>query len=409
VHKPDYLSPHAKLEAGYIRYIRILPTKGPDGEIRFETCIRRSQPDEDRDESRTPDTFIYSAISYSWGDPTLSHPVIVDEHKRMVAENLSHFLQRANMQRRHNGWFQGWLWVDALCIDQSDARERTHQVGIMSEIFGKADQVISWLGPAYDNSEHAMTAIAGHSDPYTSTHPILSQAELGEAICNLCERSYWKRLWVFQELRHAQRITLLCGAHTISWDQFRLLWRAIVDIAMTDEGTSERLKESLATRMITLRTKPMNFSLWNLLKETKTLECTDQRDRVFALLSVASDGHEGIEANYKLDSYHLAHITLQNKYATRPPKTLNEVTTDCEFLENVFRLPQGAMLRYQWHCRQAYRDESESLHYRGLRNVEQISHSLCVDIESSQGSLSWSLWAECHNHTAVAKLIYDHR
>jgi hypothetical protein len=104
--KPDELPHNAELEAGYIRYIRILPTKGPNGELCFETCIRRSQvhDDSDRnlvldvlffsDENRIPDMFSYSAISYSWGDPTPSHLIIVDGHERMVAMNLELFLPR---------------------------------------------------------------------------------------------------------------------------------------------------------------------------------------------------------------------------------------------------------------------------------------------------------------------------
>jgi hypothetical protein len=97
--KPDELPSDAKLQAGYIRYIRILPTEGPKGEVCFETCIRRSLSNDDSDEDRISKRLPYTAISYSWGDPTPSHPVIVDGQKRLVATNLWHFLQRANMQR----------------------------------------------------------------------------------------------------------------------------------------------------------------------------------------------------------------------------------------------------------------------------------------------------------------------
>jgi hypothetical protein len=37
--QPDELPPSAKLQAGYIRYIRIKPEEGPDGEICFETAF----------------------------------------------------------------------------------------------------------------------------------------------------------------------------------------------------------------------------------------------------------------------------------------------------------------------------------------------------------------------------------
>jgi hypothetical protein len=329
-HQPDELPPSAKLQAGYVRYVRIKPEEGPEGEICLETCIRRSQSGGIYDEHQNPDQFHYTAISYAWGDATARHPVFVDGHKRLVATNLWHFIQRAIIQRTETqgtkevrtellasaraslpppscqrfaddyvvhlerlqalqrlGWPEDWLWIDALCIDQLDDHERTHQVGIMSEIFGRADLVISWLGPAYNNSEHAMTAISYYSDKFP-VNPIISPTELSEAICSLCERPYWKRLWVFQELKHARHIMLMCGKDTIFWNVFRNVWSVIVDTVTTSEDASDRLRESLATRMMALRTKPMDFSLWNLLKETKNLECADRRDRVYALLSVAA-------------------------------------------------------------------------------------------------------------------------
>ena len=453
--KPDELPRDAKLEAGYIRYIRILPTESSNGEVCLETCIRRSRLDDSSDEHPTTEKLFYSGISYSWGDPTPLHKVVVDGQERLVAENLWHFLQHANSQliglrldrsqriervyadrasapvsewadrieaimdgRRK--WPEDWLWIDALCIDQSNAQERTHQVGIMSEIFGRADQVISWLGPAYDNSEYAMAAIADHSAPYSSDL-ILSQAELAEAICRLCERQYWKRLWVFQELRHAQRIELICGTTKISWEQFTGLWRTIVDIAATDEDSSDRLKQSLATRMMTLRSKPINFSLWNLLKETRNLECANRLDRVYALLSVATNGHEDIEADYHLDHLRLAHRILHNKYAMRQPGTLDDVLMDCEFLEGVFRMNRGDMLRYRrydancdtfshvrsfWYRRERMRSQGILEGFKGAksRHEQVTSH---IDTESAQNGSSWSTWAEFHEHTSVTRLLQD--
>ena len=133
---------------------------------------------------------------------------------RLGPRDIRYVRRMKTLQRSY--WTFNWLWVDALCIDQSNADERTHQVVIMSEIFGRADQVISWLGPAYDNSEYAMSTIATYSDKFSVKSQIISPAELSEAICSLCERPYWMRLWVFQELRHAKDIRLLCGEHSLS-------------------------------------------------------------------------------------------------------------------------------------------------------------------------------------------------
>lgn len=327
-----------------------------------------------------------------------------------------------------------WLWIDALCIDQSDARERTHQVGMMSKIFGRANKVISWLGPAYDNSEYAMATIAGYkSETNSNVVHALSQAELSEAICSLCERSYWKWLWVFQELRHAKHIILMCGDGTIDWNDFRQLWCDVVNATTTNQHISERLTRTPTTRMMALRKKPITPSLWNLLEETRDLECLDQRDRVFALLSVAIEGHEGIEPDYdsSVTPLDLAHRILQNKYALRSPGTLSEVLADCKNLESAFRMKKGSMLIYRGHdaggnyhpylrnqwcgCifewMQSARDLTEFLQRCLVGYARHGGPSHClegssyIDIEGSGAAASWSTWAEFHGHTTVTCLL----
>lgn len=38
------------------------------------------------------------------------------------------------------------LWVDALCINQSDDKERAHQVSMMDQIYACANQAVIYLG-----------------------------------------------------------------------------------------------------------------------------------------------------------------------------------------------------------------------------------------------------------------------
>jgi hypothetical protein len=40
-----------------------------------------------------------------------------------------------------------YLWVDALCIDQENVTERSHQVNLMGTIYKAAARVVVWLGP----------------------------------------------------------------------------------------------------------------------------------------------------------------------------------------------------------------------------------------------------------------------
>jgi hypothetical protein len=45
---------------------------------------------------------------------------------------------------------QRTLWVDALCINQSDITERGSQVQLMADIYTAVSRVLIWLGPEDD-------------------------------------------------------------------------------------------------------------------------------------------------------------------------------------------------------------------------------------------------------------------
>jgi Heterokaryon incompatibility protein (HET) len=38
------------------------------------------------------------------------------------------------------------IWTDALCINQGDSKEKTHQVKLMSDIYRTAHRCLLWLG-----------------------------------------------------------------------------------------------------------------------------------------------------------------------------------------------------------------------------------------------------------------------
>ena len=114
--------PTAKLQAGHIRCVRILPPTPGHG-IRCNTRI-----------FRVPSDVRYTALSYAWGNPTLCNMIEVDGHPQMIAGNLWQFLRQASDLPQR---LSQWLWIDALSIDQSNMEERAHQVGIMSDIFRK--------------------------------------------------------------------------------------------------------------------------------------------------------------------------------------------------------------------------------------------------------------------------------
>jgi hypothetical protein len=52
------------------------------------------------------------------------------------------------------------IWIDGICINQTDIEERNSEVLLMPSIYKIASLAIGWLGPSADNSDAAMEMIS---------------------------------------------------------------------------------------------------------------------------------------------------------------------------------------------------------------------------------------------------------
>jgi hypothetical protein len=143
---------------------------------------------------------IFIALSYVCGPRPANFSLKLNGRDWNVRQNLSHFLrQRLQMDRDP----QEWLWIDAICINHANDSERTHQVRLMADIYGKASRVVAWLGTAYEQSDDAMIGLLRS----TGDEQALELIPWILAVVHLCSRSYWSRLWVLQELKLAKQRT----------------------------------------------------------------------------------------------------------------------------------------------------------------------------------------------------------
>jgi hypothetical protein len=225
----------------------------------------------------------------------------------------------------------------------------------MSQIFGRADQVIAWLGPSDRDSDQAMQLLAirrlnwtkldtmrPSSDWHKANKLYRSDRRFTTSIIALCERPYWTRLWMFQELKAAKPIVLMCGGNFAPWSSLEDFCLARGHLNAMEGSTRgwqmfSRDTVSLAERMVRLQTEPIDTSLWNLLRTTRDLFHSRSLDAVYAILGIATKGHEGIEADYHACVHCIINLILHNKYASTPPASPDEVKDDLKFLEAVFK------------------------------------------------------------------------
>lgn len=115
--------------AGQIRMLTILPGSVDDPiNCTLEVQLLSDNPVEE-------------TLSYVWGNHGLREEIQVNSRAISVTPNLFEALsglRHIDQSRR--------IWVDALCINQSNSREKSGQVRLMRRIYSTARKAIIWLG-----------------------------------------------------------------------------------------------------------------------------------------------------------------------------------------------------------------------------------------------------------------------
>lgn len=89
---------------------------------------------------KTAASMEYCALSYVWGEPNCDQTFTLSKFPFKVTSHLYKALQRLR--------FFGWklVWVDAICIDQSNVPERSAQITLMGRIYSSAKSTAIYLG-----------------------------------------------------------------------------------------------------------------------------------------------------------------------------------------------------------------------------------------------------------------------
>ncbi|KAH8750648.1 heterokaryon incompatibility protein-domain-containing protein [Hyaloscypha finlandica] len=287
--------------------------------------IERSQPDE-ADIRCSLETVslnanpVYRALSYEWGPPDVGEPsgsVLLDSYPVVTTPNLR--LALRHLESEH------FYWIDALCIDQSNDKERGHQVRLMTEIYRNASAVQAWLGLEEGGSEMGMELLNTIEAEITENkhlvdfdkqfHFSLYDSLKNEAyrvhwdgLQQILKRSYWTRLWIIQELvvpPVSAEVWLLCGSSKAQFttlvlldEHFNVFQHDLPKIVL--QGSVEELITDFAASGYKARNIAAHADIWSSLSREEghavtTLNflqfywdqsCSDPRDKIYALLGV---------------------------------------------------------------------------------------------------------------------------
>ncbi|KAI0883507.1 heterokaryon incompatibility protein-domain-containing protein [Annulohypoxylon maeteangense] len=92
----------------------------------------------------------FEALSYVWGSPDLrTTTILIDDIPFEITTHLAAFLCHL---RRVNEYAR--VWVDRICINQSDCDEKSDQVALMGDIYQSCRLVNVWLPDPAETTRH---------------------------------------------------------------------------------------------------------------------------------------------------------------------------------------------------------------------------------------------------------------
>jgi len=284
----------------------------------------------------------YEAVSYTWGTHADISPITVDGKRFSVTSNLALALRNLRDPSVSRN-----LWIDAICIDQSNVVEKSAQVVLMRQIYAGARSVLIWLGPEADGSSMAMKYLqslwllegrpspiifdgggdweewyknrvskgweSGHlsanSDQAKARDRAWTESSLSSALEAFFSRSWWNRAWIVQEVAHAKKATIICGSEKLSWmslESYFVKYHGTTMIFVQQPELNDprifalnRACQLVIARIMNLHeTVGWKMTLFSNLSYLSHNQASDPRDKVYGILGLKNNMDHGIIPDY---------------------------------------------------------------------------------------------------------------
>ncbi|KAH8665167.1 heterokaryon incompatibility protein-domain-containing protein [Tricladium varicosporioides] len=304
----------------------------------------------------------YESLSYVWGNPKKTLPITLNNHTVKVTTNLHDALRRLRSKMEPR-----LVWVDALCINQSNIKEKTIQVGLMGHIYKSCRQVLIWLGDTDLSNAHIvestfnMTQVLGTKEHATppgtiSVAPHLSQdwdrASPGWKL--LINSAWFDRIWTAQEFILAPSAIVIFGENAVSWQTLanvprytsRISCAECVTFYINNFGRSPGNFWAIhALQDLRDEHRSRTTTLLGALEAFVNRDASDPRDKVFALLGLVTDwgGQSPMIPDYSLK---VLDVYVETAYKAILAEKSLSVLTMSKKSENPLKLPSWVP---DWH------------------------------------------------------------
>lgn len=254
------------------------------------------------------------------------------------------------------------IWIDALCINQSDILERNEHVKTMGQIYANASHVRIWLGEAIGTEsefQHTLGAVNEALYNLLIKDGLLERgASVGEIqwmfvnstqaaqiewekIAEFVDRAWFHRTWVIQEVANAREATIHVGPNEVSWEYLAEIVSMTrtyhLDYSIAD---SKGLKAVLMMRLLRAErmepgTSHATFSFLTLLEELRGFQSTLPIDKLYGIVGLTeyknkltidySKSAEQAFTDFAIDQLHTGSLDILTHCVDVPskPQTLS--------------------------------------------------------------------------------------
>ncbi|KAI1325170.1 heterokaryon incompatibility protein-domain-containing protein [Xylariaceae sp. FL0255] len=252
----------------------------------------------------------YETISYCWGDPADSAQVNIDGFMLDVPQSTAEVLERVTLEDRER-----CVWIDAVCINQANLEERSHEVTLMGLIYSSAVRNLIYLGKAEDSEVtnslaalemitsdiHASINKQGYSDFSSFISAIwrgdatavtaLDHHFNGESLLVFFNRPWFSRVWVVQEAVLSAENICLYGNREINLELALEAGRWLSKFRFFNLDERFQMNRGLMNATVLYEQREqmaldggVAFAL--TFGMTSSLQMTDLRDKVFGTLGM---------------------------------------------------------------------------------------------------------------------------